>query len=106
MFQFAVMLTEGFTTLGCVSELAELRGQKAESDRQNGTLPSEKITGQQTTGENNDIQPTLEKKHPAIKIVMLPRAPRFSRIPDMVDETRTEFVIGTFHVAISTNKTT
>jgi len=46
MFQFAVMFTESFTPLGCISDLAEQRGQKAEGDSQDGALRSEKISNQ------------------------------------------------------------
>lgn len=106
MFQFAVMTAEGFTPLGSVSEFAEDRGHKAEDKSQDGELRAEKISNQQTAGNNYGKQPAEEKKHTAIKIVMLPRAPSFRYIPDVVNETRLKFAVGTFHAAISTNNIT
>ena len=107
VFHTSVVFAECRAPSGCISQLTEQIGQKAErnpygkSDR-----PTEIMKSQRNDNRYEyHKQPAKEKQRTSVKVVMLPLAPFLCHIPYVVDEADPVYAIAFLHAVTAIQKT-
>ena len=100
MFHLSVIFTERFTPPGCVAELAEQVGKKAEHHPYNKSNNPTEIAKHQRCSKRYEYgkEPAKEQQHTPVKVVMLPFVPYLGYIPHIVDEADPVFAIVLIHI--------
>jgi hypothetical protein len=100
MFHLSVIFTERFTPPGCVAELAEQVGKKAEHHHYDKSNNPTEIAKHQWCSKRYEYgkEPAKKQQHTPVKVGMLPFVPYLGYIPHIVDEADPVFAIVLIHL--------